>query len=165
MEVRSAYEKIRKDNHHFCSSHVRGIFTHCLPGGSSKTSIDVSSLADDLNAKTIKSDTLTETSSDMLSTIYFFENGQVSESKAFMSSGATADEICVVKCVDENAAKAVTELFQTRVNNQSKLYESYNADEVGKLGDAIIKSSGSYAVLVVCDDYDEAGDVLKEAGF
>jgi hypothetical protein len=78
-------------------------------GGSSKTSIDVSSLADDLNAKTIKSDTLTETSSDMLSTIYFFENGQVSESKAFMSSGATADEICVVKCVDENAAKAVTE--------------------------------------------------------
>ena len=134
-------------------------------GGSSKTSIDVSSLADDLNAKTIKSDTLTETSSDMLSTIYFFENGQVSESKAFMSSGATADEICVVKCVDENAAKAVTELFQTRVNNQSKLYEGYNADEVGKLGDAIIKSSGSYAVLVVCDDYDEAGDVLKEAGF
>ena len=134
-------------------------------GGSSKTSIDVSSLADDLNAKTIKSDTLTETSSDMLSTIYFFENGQVSESKAFMSSGATADEICVVKCVDENAAKAVTELFQTRVNNQSKLYESYNADEVGKLGDAIIKNSGSYAVLVVCDDYDEAGDVLKEAGF
>ena len=134
-------------------------------GGSSKTSIDVSSLADDLNAKTIKSDTLTETSSDMLSTIYFFENGQVSESKAFMSSGATADEICVVKCVDEDAAKAVTELFQTRVNNQSKLYESYNADEVGKLGDAIIKSSGSYAVLVVCDDYDEAGDVLKEAGF
>ena len=134
-------------------------------GGSSKSSIDVSSLADDLNAKTIKSDTLTETSSDMLSTIYFFENGQVSESKAFMSSGATADEICVVKCVDENAAKAVTELFQTRVNNQSKLYESYNADEVGKLGDAIIKSSGSYAVLVVCDDYDEAGDVLKEAGF
>ena len=134
-------------------------------GGSSKTSIDVSSLADDLNAKTIKSDTLTETSSDMLSTIYFFENGQVTESKAFMSSGATADEICVVKCVDENAAKAVTELFQTRVNNQSKLYESYNADEVGKLGDAIIKSSGSYAVLVVCDDYDEAGDVLKEAGF
>lgn len=133
--------------------------------GSSKTSIDVSSLADDLNAKTIKSDTLTETSSDMLSTIYFFENGQVTESKAFMSSGATADEICVVKCVDENAAKAVTELFQTRVNNQSKLYESYNADEVGKLDDAIIKSSGSYAVLVVCDDYDEAGDVLKEAGF
>ena len=134
-------------------------------GGSSKTSLDVSSLADDLNAKTIKSDTLTETSSDMLSTIYFFENGQVSESKAFMSSGATADEICVVKCVDENAAKAVTELFQTRVNNQSKLYESYNADEVGKLNDAIIKNSGSYAVLVVCDDYDEAGDVLKEAGF
>ena len=134
-------------------------------GGSSKTSIDVSSLADDLNAKTIKSDTLTETSSDMLSTIYFFENGQVSESKAFMSSGATADEICVVKCVDENAAKAVTELFQTRVNNQSKLYESYNADEVGKLNDAIIKNSGSYAVLVVCDDYDEAGDLLKEAGF
>lgn len=134
-------------------------------GGSSKTSIDVSSLADDLNAKTIKSDTLTETSSDMLSTIYFFENGQVSESKAYMSSGATADEICVVKCVDEDAAKAVTELFQTRVNNQSKLYESYNADEVGKLDDAIIKSSGSYAVLVVCDDYDEAGDVLKEAGF
>ena len=51
-------------------------------GGSSKeaSSIDVSALADELNKDTIKNDTLTETSSDMLSSIYFFKDGQVTES-------------------------------------------------------------------------------------
>jgi hypothetical protein len=149
----------------FAAAMIAAFSLTACQGGGSKSTVDVAGLADDLNAKTIKSDVLTETNPDMLPTIFFFEDGQVNESKTYMSSGATADEICVVKCVDENAAKAVTELFQTRVNNQSKLYESYNADEVGKLADAIIKSSGSYAVLVVCDDYDEAGDLLKEAGF
>ena len=123
------------------------------------------SLADELNKDTVKNDTLTETSSDMLSSIYFFKDGQVTESKAYMSSGSTADEICVVKCRDDATTDDVEKLFQSRVQKQSDLYATYKAEESDKLKKAIIKSTGSYTVLVVCDDYDKANEILSKYGF
>ena len=45
------------------------------------------------------------------------------------------------------------------------LYSSYNADEVKNLDNAIIKTSGNYAVLCVTNDTAAAEKVLKEAGF
>ena len=54
---------------------------------------------------------------------------------------------------------------ETRVKNQSDLYSSYNADEVKNLDNAIIKTSGNYAVLCVTNDTAAAEKVLKEAGF
>lgn len=138
-------------------------------GGSGKSDkaadVDAAALADELNKNTVTTDTLTETSADMLAGIYFFEDGQVTDSKTYMSSGATADEICVVKCRDEATTADVEKLFQQRVKNQSDLYATYKAEESDKLGKAIIKSSGVCTVLVVCDDYDKANEILGKYGF
>lgn len=139
--------------------------TGCGKGSGSDVTIDPAKLADSLNTSVITNDKLTQTSSDMLGTIYFFEDGQVVNSKAYMSSGATADEICIAEAKDADAANAVVKLFKTRVENQKNLYKSYNADEVTKLDSAIIDSEGKYAVLVVCDDYEKAKTLLKDAGF
>lgn len=139
--------------------------TACSGGSGAEKSVDVAKVADDLNSSVITTDTLTETKSEMLSSIYFFEEGQVTNSKVYMSANATADEIVAVECKDEAAAKAVVELLKTRVKNQSELFASYNPDEAAKLDKAIVKSSGKYAVLVVCDDYDKAQSILKDAGF
>ena len=95
----------------------------------------------------------------------FFEDGQVEKSKVYMSGNATADEIVVVQCKDEDAAKKAGELLNTRVKNQKDLFSTYNADEAAKLDKAIVKTSGKYAVLCVCDDYDKAESILKDAGF
>ena len=139
------------------------LLTACGGGGSKGTSsIDVSALADELNKDTVKNDTLTETSSDMLSSIYFFKDGQVTESKAYMSSGSTADEICVVKCRDDATTDDVEKLFQSRVQKQSDLYATYKAEESDKLKKAIIKSTGSYTVLVVCNTDSEPWDSESE---
>lgn len=138
--------------------------TGCGGGGSSKE-IDVSKTADDLNSSVITTDQLTETSSEMLGTIYFFEDGQVEKSKVYMSGNATADEILVAQCKDEDAAKAVKERLETRVENQKELFSTYNPDEAAKLDKAIVKSNGKYVVLCVCDDYDKAESILKDAGF
>ena len=59
----------------------------------------------------------------------------------------------------------VEKLFQTRVDNQSSLYASYNEGEVEKLDDAIIESAGAYTVLCVCDDTDQAEKILEKYGF
>lgn len=137
-------------------------------GGSGKggdVSVDVAALADELNKDTVTTDTLSETKESMLASIYYFEDGQVTESKAYMSSGATADEVAVVKCKDAAATKDVETLFNNRVKAQSDLYSTYKPEESDKLKDAIIKSAGQYTVLVVCDDYDKANEILKKYGF
>lgn len=144
---------------------VTVLFTAACGSGGSKVTVDVDKLADDLNSSVITSDTLTETNSEMLSGIYFFEDGQVVNSKVYMSGNATADEICVVECKDEDTASDVKELLQNRVDTQAELFASYNPDEAAKLNDAIVESSGKYAILIVCDDYDKAREILKDDGF
>ena len=77
----------------------------------------------------------------------------------------TASGDVVIKCSDSSYVSEVKGLFETRVKNQSDLYSSYNADEVKNLDNAIIKTSGNYAVLCVTNDTAAAEKVLKEAGF
>lgn len=134
-------------------------------GGSEKdVTVDTAKLASELLA-TVTSDTLSETASDMLPSIYFFDAGDIEEGVAYASSGATACEVAVVKSTDTKNTENIEKLFQTRVDNQSSLYASYNQGEVEKLDAAIIKSVDAYTVLCVCDDTDKANEILKGYGF
>lgn len=146
-----------------CTLAVVFCLTAC--GGKNKeVNVDTAKLADEL-LTTVTSDSLTETASDMLPSIYFFEADTIEKSTAYTSSGATACEVTVVQSKDEKNTAEVEKLFKTRVDNQSALYASYNEGEVAKLKDAIIKSAGAYTVLCVCDDTDKANEILKEYGF
>ena len=69
------------------------------------------------------------------------------------------------ECSDSDYVSEVKSLFESRVKNQTDLYASYNADEVKNLDNAIIKTSGNYAVLCVTNDTSAAESILKEAGF
>ena len=147
-----------------CTASMALCLTACGGGKEKDITVDTAKLANELQAA-VTSDTLSETASDMLSSIYFFEDGVIEEGAAYASSGATACEIAVVKSKDAKDTANVEKLFHTRVDNQSSLYASYNEGEVKKLDEAIIKSAGSYTVLCVCDDPDKANDILKDYGF
>lgn len=144
---------------------VMSLLTACGGSSSASADVDIAALADELNNDTVTTDTLAETKSEMLSSIYSFADGQIVSSKVYMSSGATADEICVLECNSASDTSDVEKLLQARVKSQEDLYATYNAAESEKLKDAIVKSSGKYTVLVVCDDYSKAKDILKKYGF
>ncbi|MDY3249562.1 MAG: DUF4358 domain-containing protein [Candidatus Choladocola sp.] len=134
-------------------------------GGKDKeVTIDPAKLASEL-LTTVTSDSLTETASDMLPSIYFLDADSIESGVAYTSSGTTACEVTVIQSKEEKNTAEVEKLFQTRVDNQSDLYASYNAGEADKLDKAIIKSAGAYTVLCVCDDTDKANDILKDYGF
>lgn len=137
-------------------------------GGKDKSvtveAIDPAKLAEDL-LTTVTSDTLSETSADLLPSIYFVDADAMETGVAYASSGATACEVTVIQSKDAKNTADVEKLFQTRVDNQSALYASYNQGEVEKLDKAIIKSAGVYTVLCVCDDPDKAEEILKGYGF
>ena len=116
---------------------------------SGEVTTDPSTLAKQLAEETVTSDTLSE----------------VEASSAYMSTGASACEAAVIKCSNADYASEVSDLLKQRVSNQKDLYSSYNAGETTKLENAIIKTSGNYVVLCVCDDTSKAEEILKNAGF
>lgn len=144
------------------------VLVFCLAGcskGGKDITVDVDKLAQELQAETVTSDTLTSTAQEMLSSIYFVDADQMTKGTAYMSSGATACEVAVIECKEASQTGDVEKLFKTRVSNQSELFASYNAGEVTKLDNAVIKSSGKYVVLCVCDDTAKAEEILKNYGF
>lgn len=103
--------------------------------------------------------------SNILSSTYFVDMEQIEDSAAYMSTGATACEVAVIKCKDSSYTSEVEDLFKSRVEKQSELFASYAPEEVTKLDAAIIKTSGNYVVLCVTDDTSKAESVLEKAGF
>ncbi len=141
------------------------LLTACGGGGSKGVSIAPADLAKQLAEETVTSDTLSEVSSDILASTYFVDMDQVEAASAYLNSGASACEATVIQTKDSSYAKEVETLFQNRVDSQTELYSSYNATETSKLNAAIIRTSGNYVVLCVCDDTDKAEEILTEAGF
>lgn len=148
-----------------CTAAAAMMLTACGGNDSKDVEIDMEALASDL-LETVTSDTLNQTSSDMLSSIYFYDGDTVDEALAYTSSGATSCEIAIVKSKDASNTSEIEKNFQTRVDNQAELYASYNAPEAERLeNDAVIESAGTYTVLCVSDDPDAAKEVLSDYGF
>ena len=131
---------------------------------SGEVTTDPSTLAKQLAEETVTSDTLSEVSTDIMASTYFVDTTKIEASSAYMSTGASACEAAVIKCSDADYASEVSDLLKQRVSNQKDLY-SYNAGDTTKLENAIIKTSGNYVVLCVCDDTSKAEEILKNAGF
>lgn len=147
-----------------CTIAMALTLTACGGSKEKEVTVDTAKLADELLAA-VTSDTLSETASDLLPSIYFVEADDMENGVAYASSGATACEVAVIESKDAAKTGDVEKLFQTRVDNQSALYASYNQGEVDKLDKAIIKSAGAYTVLCVCDDVDKANEILEKYGF
>lgn len=148
-----------------CTTLMALTLTACGGGkdGGKEVTVDTAKLAEEL-LTTVTTDTLTKSTVDP-STVYFYDTEKVNEAVSYASSGATACEVAIIESKDAGDTGEIEKLLQTRVDNQKELYASYNAAEADKLGEAIIKSAGSYTVLCISDDQDKAEEILKSYGF
>ena len=137
----------------------------CGKNNSKEVSADPAALAKQLAEETVSSDTLSEINTDIMASTYFVDTEKIDSSSAYLSTGASACEATVIKCKDSSYVSEVETLFKNRVTSQTDLFSSYNAGETKKLQNAIIKTSGNYVVLCICDDTSKAEEILKEAGF
>jgi hypothetical protein len=78
-------------------------------------------------------------------------------------SGATAEEIAVLKTADVSSGKDAVEILEKRTEDQKKRYEPYQPDEMIKLESPVIVTEGNLAILVLCDDMTQAEEAIKAA--
>ncbi|MEE3486848.1 MAG: DUF4358 domain-containing protein [Bulleidia sp.] len=106
-------------------------------------------IVSDLNLK----DTMDEVQPRIITGLFFFEEGTVSDSSVYIANNKTADVVGVfVTDQIDKTKEAVTTYLQT----QKAQMESYYPDEVFKIDNAIVDDNGSEVVLIVCNDLEAA---------
>lgn len=125
--------------------------------------IDVKNIAGSLLSEITYTDELSEVDIDTASMFLNFADVEIEEACIYESSGATAEEIVVLKCKDsDNASKAKSALKQ-RVEEQTENFTDYVPEEVPKLKDAVVFASGEYAILSVSADSSKAKEIIAKA--
>lgn len=98
------------------------------------------------------SESLEEVDSSVLYGLYGLDAGLMSSSVAYLSTGATAEEVVLFILNDAEDADTVQTACEKRVADQITACESYNPAEVTKLEGAVISVRDNTVLLVVGQD-------------
>lgn len=125
--------------------------------------VDAKALADSLLKNITYKDELSEMKMETAAMFYDFSGIELDEAYVYESSGATAEEVVVLKCKDSDSAAKAKDIFKNRIDEQIESYTDYVPEEVPKLKDAVIITSREFAVLCVSDDSGKAKSIIEEA--
>lgn len=124
--------------------------------------VSAESIADLLKTNIDYTDELMEVSLEKASMFYDFTGIKIDEACLYESSGATAEEIVVLKCADSQSVEAAKTVLSNRVSEQIESFKDYVPEELTKLKSAVIISNSNYAILSVSDDPSGAKEVIEK---
>lgn len=134
-------------------------FFICLFGCEKKqVSIDIDQLIKELETKLPLSDELSPIKENVIYHLYALDSKDVEEIQVWISSGATAEEIAVIKTNDITSVK---EAVEKRVELKRKDFEGYLPKELEKLKDPVIITKGNYVILCITSDPDLARNIIN----
>lgn len=123
--------------------------------------IDVKTVAADIKKEGIFKDQLAEIDPDIaINRIYHLDSAKLESYSFYTNTGATAEEIAVIKVNDESYLKNIENSFNNRIDDQKDACRDYLPDEVTKLDKAVVKVSGPYAIFVVSEDPEKANEII-----
>lgn len=134
----------------------------CLASCGGDKDVDLEKLAKELLDSGAFTDQMSAPAEGVPQQIYGYDGADVEKCVMYYGTGATAEEIFLVKCVDSAAAGRLQSLCQTRAQNQIAAFESYVPAEVPKLQSAVIGTAGQYAVMVVSNDSSTCQGIVEK---
>lgn len=130
-------------------------------GSSQTVQVSATALAEQLSTQIKFEDSLSKLDDNMLYTLYDIQAQDVQQGAAYVSSGATAEEIAVFDCTDSNAAGRVEAALKQRIDNQKQSYVDYVPKEMTKLNDAVLIRRGNQVALCICNDSAAAQKLIQ----
>ncbi|MCR5508523.1 MAG: DUF4358 domain-containing protein [Lachnospiraceae bacterium] len=131
--------------------------------GVKKADIEPGALADALKDGIAYKDELAPIDKELAGRFYSFGDADIEEAYFYESSGATAEEVAVVKCASDDGAKTVEEAFNRRIEEQKESFKDYVPAELDKLNSAVVMRKGKCVILSVSDEPDKAGKIINSA--
>lgn len=135
------------------------ILTACSGGGAAPKEYDPEAAAKAVVDSGAFSETLEPLDADLITGIYGLD--PVPDSAvAYSSTGATAEEVVVLKYADKDSCDAGWKALQKRVEDQRAACDGYLPAELPKLDKALISQVGNTVLLVVASDSAAASKAL-----
>jgi tRNA A58 N-methylase Trm61 len=128
-----------------------------------EVSLDLQKIADALMTQIQFDDTLYPVDSDLLSVLVGIDASETGEAIAYAGTGATAEEIVLLKFVDEDGAKAGYDALEAHLQSQKSDFEDYVPAEVARIDAATLERQGTYVLLCVTSESAKAEEIFKEA--
>ncbi len=154
-------KSVRKDMKRSAAAACMAVIITAITGcGGSSANVNTQELADALNTGIVYKDDLSSIDLDTAKMFYSFGDADITEAVFYESSGATAEEIAVIKCGNDADAGKVEDVLRTRVSEQVESYKDYVPAELEKLNAAVVYRKGNCAVLSVSDEPDKAREII-----
>lgn len=113
---------------------------------------DAGKIADDLKASLTFQDEMMEIEKEVLANYYRVSDEDIEAFKVYKSAtGATAEEIAVFTAAS-GKLDTVKEAVEMRVEDLGISFEDYVPEEMVKINNAVVVTSGNTVALVVADD-------------
>ena len=123
--------------------------------------VDVNNAVNELKTKVPFDDQMTEISPETALTLYGLQAEQVEEIGAVLSTGATSEEIAVIKAADAKL-ETCKQALEKRIEEQKASFENYVPAEIPKLEHACLMEKDDVVILCVAKNADTAKQVVQE---
>ncbi len=125
--------------------------------------IDMAALSSQLQKELGLEAELAPVEEEVFAYVYDVVPEDYEEAVLLLSTGAAADEICIVQAADGDSKKAIKKQMEARIEAQKESFASYLPEEVAKLDEAIIREIDAYLILIVCANPEQGNAVLEQA--
>lgn len=128
-------------------------------------SIDVSSAAQAAVDALSFDDEMMPVAQELTLDFYGVDSADVKAVSAYMSTGATTEELSLWEAAGEEAAQRIRAAILARVDRQKELYASYAPEEAKRLEGYRLEERGNYLLLIVAGDSASSADAAVQAVF
>ncbi|MCR5108090.1 MAG: DUF4358 domain-containing protein [Lachnospiraceae bacterium] len=123
--------------------------------------VNATDLGDELKNNIEYKDDLSQIDIDTAGMFISLDGIGIAESNIYESSGATAEEIVVLKCETTEDADKAEEALKQRTEEQIEAFIDYVPEELIKLENAVLVKNNEFVVLSVSDDPDKAKEIIN----
>lgn len=124
--------------------------------------INIEELAQGIVKSSSFEDSLEKVDNELIMNTYGFLPDSIEEIISYQGSGASSEEVLILKVKDVNDVNNEKEIIETRLNEKKDAYASYMQEEVSKIENRILIEKGNYLILCICNDYDTVNNIIDD---
>ena len=124
--------------------------------------INVEDLATKMQQSGAFEDELVKIDSEMIMNDYNFTTDEVEKFVSYQGSGATSEEIVILKVKDKSDLNSIKDKINARIAERKEAFQSYLPKEVGKIDNNILRVEGNYVIFCVSNDSSKVNQAIND---
>lgn len=124
--------------------------------------INIEELATKIAESGAFEDEIAKIDSEMIMSDYNITTDEVEGFVSYQGSGATSEEIVILKVKDKSNLNDVKDKINSRIKERKQAFQSYLPEEVGKIDNNILRVEGNYIIFCVSNDSSKVNQIINE---